>query len=472
MTAKKIRFIFVISFISFCSLSYGQNQKKLAKIAQSGKTTDERINALDQLEKESWQELFAELVKNEKNENIRLHAFKRLDSLVWEAFIIEHLENDHSLLLRQEALNRANPEKCQKLLATIVLNGNETENFREQSFKKLFDEEELKKVAIETRIEDYFKRSINRISNQDYLFDIFKKVENKSFKQLALSRISDEAILVEVLLNTEYDSLITEKIEQEQNCIRVYEESEYFQQKLNFLNKIKNQDFLAEIAKTGESYAFRKRAIINLEPENNQELFKEMALNDPDAVVRIEAIRKMDETKYQEIFKKIVRNDPVDEVKQEAFKKINDHAYIKAVILKRTKYLVSIALSKISDPDILLNYATNTNYSPQERCIAISRLNNQQIISNIAKNDKNEEVRYCAVMCLDIYKNQLLLLDIGLFEKKDYIRDEALKKLFPEDWQIISARVNEIRVFAPMEGRPVNVDLNALKKELASKINN
>ena len=151
-------------------------------------------------------------------------------------------------------------------------------------------------------------------------------------------------------------------------------------------------------------------------------------------------------------------------------KKITDQTYINNIISGHNKYLLPITLSLTNNIETLTKYATNQKIDTQNRCIAISRLSNQQIIANLAKYDLNDEVRYTAVLYLNTKENKDLLLDIGLYDEKDYIRDEALNKLFPETWQSISDEINLILIFGPEEGKSDDLELNNLKKRLLEEL--
>ncbi len=453
---------------------YTQNQKKLIKIAQQGETVSVRIDAVKQLDKDLWQKLFVDIVKNDSIDELRYEAFIKLDTSMWKDLIVESVKNDPYLQIRLAALKMIDSEKFQSLYTDLFLDINQPFEIRKSAFNQIFNDKELTRIAKNTNEKEYYFQSIEKIKEDSLLYDILLNVSDLNDKEYIIQRIHEEQILAEIILNPDYeifhDKLIS-SINNEEMLINIICNSNSYNIKHEALLKVNNQSFFSEIVKNEESYLFRKIAIIKLDSVQYQELFKEIALNDQDAIVRIEAIKKMNEERYQEVFMQIVNNDPIDEVKQEALKKITDQVFINNIILAQKKYLLPVAISKTNNEEILFNYAIDPAIAPQNRCIAISRLTNQEIIAKLARNDRNEDVRITALKFLDEmnYRNQIL--EIGIFDRKDYIRDEALKKLFPEKWQYVSDEINLIRYFAAEEGKSVDQELKMLQQELLKELN-
>ncbi len=141
---------------------------------------------------------------------------------------------------------------------------------------------------------------------------------------------------------------------------------------------------------------------------------------------------------FKDLFNpKYKHSDP--EVRRKALGKLEDQNIL-AEISKNdedlaVRMVANKRLGKENSQDAHADVAKNDmNYEVRKR--AVEKLNDQELLADIAKNDENEWVREKAIEKLDLDKWQELLTDVSKNDESVYVRQIAIKKI--EDQELLA----------------------------------
>lgn len=224
-------------------------------------------------------------------------------------------------------------------------------------------------------------------------------------------------------------------------------------------NKLMVQEFLADVVKKAKDNSVR-RVILNKLDKQHQELFAQIAKNDGDKSVRTIATDRLSD---QMLLADIAKNAKDTDIRQAAIEKMNEWhqiLYIEIVRdLRANDSLREAAMKKLTNQDLILEIAKNVKYGL--RHIAVEKLNelqHQTLFADIAKNDKNENVRKAAIKKLT---DQTLLADLAKNDESADIRMAAIENLGEQQQELFAdIAVNDksacVRIIAIKKMNPLH----------------
>lgn len=160
--------------------------------------------------------------------------------------------------------------------------------------------------------------------------------------------------------------------------------------RLNTIDHINDENLIADLAKDDYSSRVRASAVANLDTAKWQELFAGIVKKDRSSDVRVEAVEKLNAVKWQSLLADVAENDEDDHVKETAVKKVNDQNLLTQIVKNNdTRSIYENALKKISDQNLLRDIVVNGEYS-ESRAAALEKLDTdegQQLLIDIVKSE-------------------------------------------------------------------------------------
>ena len=199
-------------------LEIDEDQLILKKIATTSKDRYERAAAVEKI---TNQYVSLDLAKTVKDRAIRLIAINNVKD---EDLLRDAAENSNFYDVRSFAWERLGENN--KSIAEIVINTKKNPQV-DEIFDKIVDEETLKWIAIEAKDKKYRNAAIDKIKDADVLYDLVFRAEDKSIRKTAVLK----------------DSFVSEDV-----LKRVVMEDKDESVKIEALKKIKNEDYLSNIA--------------------------------------------------------------------------------------------------------------------------------------------------------------------------------------------------------------------------------
>jgi len=263
--------------------------------------------------------------------------------------------------------------------------------------------EKLKSIVLDDyKSSEYYSKqlkALNKITNQEDLFDIVKKSDNSNFRKFAVKKITDTLILQKIAI--------------------LDKEGTFFL--YDIIENIKDQKVLKAIV-TDDSY---------------------------DDVNRVSAIRSFNN---QDILKKIAldRNNS-NYLRGSAIKKLKNQKLLYSLIkYKENKDLKYIALGKLTNQNYLEDIAKNEqDFKIREK--AIVKLTNDTLLQKIAETDSYylaNSAKFRLILNDSFIKNRYGLLNIELYEHKNVTNYEMGGKVTTHDLAIsIFDSTNRTKIF-------------------------
>lgn len=220
--------------------------------------------------------------------------------------------------------------------------------------------------------------------------------------------------------------------------------------------KITDQIKLAKIATSDIDPDVRRAAVGSIQ---DTELLKEICLDDSDDHVRENAVKQLT-YECREVLLQVIRkdpnwmvrhaavwklkangengsilldiglNDPHIEVRKAAVEKLIDEEFIHTILMQEQSAKVRLsAMLKITNSDLLAEVAMKSK-DDKIREIAVSKIDNQNLLKVISSSDKNRWVREQAVNNLiENQENLALLTNIAMQDPDENVRYTAVLKI-------------------------------------------
>lgn len=403
--------------------------------------------------------------------------------------LLKIISADKDLDLRFFALNKLTD---QNLIAEVVRKVSHLQ-VKDSALSKINDQDILYKIVIDKNIKDIYRFSaLNKLSDQNLIIEVVRKVPHLEVKDSALSKINDQKILYNMVMDKNIKDV-------------------YFKKRI--IQHIKDENLLINIIQDDSTYDVVSAALENIV---DQGLIFSIATSDRYKENHFEAISKL--TNKKDLY--YVAQYGNDNDREKAVQKINDQNFlIQVVKTDKNKRIQYIAIKKITDQNFLINFINNSNDSNLKeiaiqnitdqkylknfinthshnylRELAIRQINNEKTLSEIAYSDSNFNARLVAIELiedqellkniysksdniqiklgtLDKIRDKDFIIEIARFEANDDLHQKALsillhvdnptyyKLLFQDQWLIKSDKLYDL--FCP--GR--NVKTNAVIKD-------
>jgi hypothetical protein len=168
---------------------------------------------------------------------------------------------------------------------------------------------------------------------------------------------------------------------------------------------------------------------------------------------RAAAVNQLDSHEWQDLLGWMAKNDENYPVRSRAINKLNNQEILGNIAQFSKDHLERVdAIRRLTNQELLEAIAKNSNEFPLNRRDAINRLDSKQILEDLALNDPKEEIRMWAAQKII---NQSLLFKIATNEEeKPKVRKAAILKLEPEKYLAfliqlaLNSRVYEVRTSA------------------------
>lgn len=275
-----------------------------------------------------------------------------------------------------------------KNIATSV----ENEFIRGSAIRKLLDQPTLEKLASSDPNPFIRSEATLRIKDQNRLATIVEKDPSPIVRRSAISSLKNIELLKQICLKDVDDHV-------RENAVR----------QLNY----SCQDVLAIVAIEDPNWMVRHAAIWKMKADGeNDEIFHQIGIADDNEEVRKAAMERLTD---EELIHEIIMNDSTDKVKLSGILKITSNKQILADIALNctTSKIRELAISKIDNQNLLKSIAIDY----PDRWVREQAVNNivangdgLEVLTNIAMNDTDENVRYTAVK--KIKNNQYLKIII------------------------------------------------------------
>ena len=297
-------------------------------------------------------------------------------------------------MIKQETLKKEILDTLQIIYLVIFLNNDKSNLMAE--IERINDENELFEIFEDSDDFEIRYTIVNRIEDDSILYNIFSNEEDSLIKRAALDRIS-----MDFMEYGDFDSLDgIEKISyikahnDESLLCRVAEYDKNFHVRIAAILKISDMDFLLRMADSHDDYDTR---VVLYKKLNGQSLLEEIS-GENLAESRMNLVNDLDNEKFIE---DIAVNDSDLEVMLSAFKKLNKPNFFFNV-LKDTlsdigirRFVMAIVENRFSDD--ILDYG-DLKYSNQYEKIAhIETHNDEALFCEIVEKDESFCVRVAAI---------------------------------------------------------------------------
>ncbi|MFC1830318.1 HEAT repeat domain-containing protein [Thermodesulfobacteriota bacterium] len=163
-----------------------------------------------------------------------------------------------------------------------------------------------------------------------------------------------------------------------------------------FVKNTTDQEALAAIALNNSDPYVRREAVKKI---NDPKVLEKVAQTDADTVIRQEAVKRITDEK---ILEQIAETNDRPYIQQEAAKKITDEAILIRIALNYPyTHAGHEAVKRISDQKVLAQIALRESSNPSRESVyfrsrAVRRLENPEVLKQIAQNDIDPNVRQLA----------------------------------------------------------------------------
>lgn len=359
--------------------------------------------AFDKVELVS-QDVLIRIANSKDNETVKKEAIKNITD---EKTLSDFALNDSNDYIRLEAIqnpNLINPES----IFEIILNESNDFN-RLMAFAKINDCETLAEIVYEKELYPYMSEISQYIyfPTNDYFLEDFRKSDDVYVRCIDILFVEDAQILEDIVLhesnadirasairnrNFKNQEILEALIKKETDSIIL----------LETVSKLANQELLMEYIKDNLEYSnVIVEAISNV---NDLELLEELSTYD-DYRIRLEAVKRISNLKNADgLLRKIALTETNEEICIEAINAMSqrndlieiadfrDEKNIRIAALKNIKssrllYSFLNAIPKDSPFENALINMVLKDSEVEIRCIATSKLNDKEMLDNIAADD-------------------------------------------------------------------------------------
>ncbi len=326
------------------------------------------------------------------DENVRAEAVAKIDK---EEILEELALHDISPSVRAAAAGKI---KNLEQVKTIAQNNQEDFVVRKAAMQQLEDDPEtLLQIAVYILDRESFCQVANLYSNQEMLARVAIYAQNEEVALEASSRIINQKLLEQIVFYSQVPNIRADaaaRLHDQKILAGLAREDKECSVRLKAVEKLTDMDVLSEIAAKDAIPEIRAGAVLRL--RDPEQLAK--AATDPEKVVRRAAVKKI--------------TDPVTL----AWIAVND----------TSKTVQTEAVEKLIGDEHLLQ-VVKESYDPEIRCIAVSRMsNNEELITANVFSDPDIEVRKAGLMHL---RTPEAIANVALTDPDLSLRFMALNRL-------------------------------------------
>lgn len=373
------------------------NQGRLAKIALTDQDNDVRLSAVNRI---TEQTLLATIAKENGFRDCGLAAVMKLTD--------------------QKLLSNVAKENSSYINPVCVA-----------AIERITDQGQLADIYMNAKDDELRMAAIRKISDQSFLADVAKIYRNKIIFETILAKLTDQKLLTDVAVMTEFG----------ETCLEVVMHLTSISERL-LAQKI------IDIANTDHIVACHKdKLIAAIEKINHQDLLKDLALNGKNIKMRVVAAESITDNA---LLSELARNAKCDVVRMAAVRNINDQALLANIARDNEDFGIPNTVAKLIKDQVLLtdlawnaksvdvrvaaadkladralaqklfcDVAMNVSYGS----IAVNKITDQTLLSDLALNAKSLDVRVAAAKNLD---DQTLAQKVfGEFAMNSGSRDES-----------------------------------------------
>ena len=312
----------------------------------------------------------------------------------------------------------------QETLACLALYGTD-DVLRQKAISKLNNQRVLKDIAFDDFNEDIRLAAVARITDENTLYKIALRDSNIHVCALAVYKIHNENLLKNIVLSN--DSAFDNK------NIR-----------LDAIKKINDDEILASIVLNSQDYIVRMKAVSKI---CDNEILYEIIQNEYSGPIVDVAVEKITDDKVLEklvlekyigvsdVLEKIcdenflmnlVLNSESREIRNKAFSAIENELNLTHIVCMCDDWKIRRnAIEKIQNEAFLLDVCCNSQYG-DVLFEAVGRIENEDILIRVVYNASDDGVRKSATLKI---KNKTVLKDLARNDKNHEIRDIAKKLL-------------------------------------------
>jgi hypothetical protein len=305
------------------------------------------------------------------------------------------------------------------------------------------------------------------ISKQNLLADIAKFDENENVRGAAVKNpnFTDQVLLAEIILNDKSDYVrrhAVKKLTDQALLGKIAKSSKDGKIRKIVLGRLKDRKLIYDIAINSKSKHIRKSAVEELE---DQELVKNIAKNDKEEIVHTAAEKRLAYLQMPKAWEKHSKRS--FKARLAALEELEDQKDL-AWIAKNDPDLARRALEKLQDQEVLTEvlkkidplykyeyddpyaertiYARKIDYKNIVTDDILSKVKDQKLLADLAKNANSNKIRLGAMILLDDSKWQDLLIDIFKNDEDFEVRNEAISQITDQDFLAETVRNEEIPV--------------------------
>jgi uncharacterized DUF497 family protein len=285
-----------------------------------------------------------------------------------------------------------------------------------KAVEKLTDQQTLAQAATTALIAEVRLAAVKKLNDQTAFANIAKNDLSSDVRKLAVEKLTNQSILADIAKNhKDYTMrrIAIEKINNAELLVNIAKSIEDDELRIRIADKLSDyllsQDIYADIAINSINMGNCREAVDKL---TDQASLAEVAKNGHYAFVRLEAVKKItDEAIIQAVCADIAKNDTSDpETRKSAVTILEDQTVLGEVAKKDKSADVRMAATgKLNDKAlsqaIYYRIARNTGYSIEICKSAVDYLSDQTALTDIANNPSGRaEIRIVAAKKLNNYE--------------------------------------------------------------------
>ena len=453
--------------IEKAALNDPQWQVRLAAVKKANLTDESLLN---------------DIAENDKCAQVSMAAAERLnDEYAFFNVASNHTE-DREIFLKA-AKNIKNNEYLKEILTTHPDSLNSDQYYIRDILDFITDENVLIEILNDEKLRGYHSLAVRGVKNEEILTDILKGYNSEQIKSAALKNIENERILSDIAINDMNETICKnacEKINTESLLIDIASKSDKYHVRRTAIEKIHSAEVLKRIA-TGDKDPFIRstacenindeKTLISIYHENrefsivrdkvvkhpsvtNKAFLAEVLKNDSDENTRISAISKITD---EDLLKFAVENDLSYHVREIAVRRIDDEETLFQVASNDpSQSVICLAITKIENEDYLNELVKHENNFARKEVIKNKNFNNERILSQLALNDPEFNVRKTATQ---LTTDEETLMQIAL--------NDPIK-----DIRILACENDNLKDEATLIQFLKNDDYDAIEGSITKKINN
>lgn len=368
----------------------------LKKIVVSGRHTDARKAALSKIEDES---VLAELAEAPINLELILEAIKRIKDTSLLAMIVASSDNES---ICKEAMNPI----LEQDFFSLIVQKHPLHNVRREAVKYILDLDLLARIAASNDQCDFTKwKAIDYITDNDILRDLYFSEKEDTTRIGIVGNISDLQLLTLIVREDKSESVrsIALKLINDQAIIMETAKNDSSQMvRREAISRVVDKDFLKGIAESDvneEIRDFTKKCFEILEIDNTEKIL-EIIDDEKNHYIRAMAVSQISDA---DVLFDLAMNHLDSDLCNTAAANPNLKDEVKLLeIVNHVEDPVDsnwMALERISNPSYLAEIAAN-NVNAYVRIVAAQKIQDKKILLDIASRNNDKEVRFDALRIL------------------------------------------------------------------------